>query len=155
MHIIYRGAGNDISFKQLSFSLHQLTISLPHSKQLRMGVPFSSEVKTAVDLATELAADLKSHATTALYALVFIAVIHTFLLGVFLIAIIGLLITVNPDLVEERKAFVTPGVKLLLMPLRGWKRLSTRQAQADSRQSPRMFRSEDSVHENEGPRRRR
>ncbi|KAF8848397.1 hypothetical protein BDZ45DRAFT_753868 [Acephala macrosclerotiorum] len=73
-----------------------------------MGVPFSQEVKTVVDLATDLATDLKSHATTALYALILISVIHTFLLALFLLAVIALLITVNPDLGEERNAFVTP-----------------------------------------------
>ncbi|CZR68966.1 uncharacterized protein PAC_18867 [Phialocephala subalpina] len=88
-----------------------------------MGVPFSQEVKTAVDVATDLATDLKSHATTALYALILISVIHTFLLAIFLLAIIALLITVNPDLVEERKAFVTPVVRWWLFPMRGWRGL--------------------------------
>lgn len=90
-----------------------------------MGIPFSHEVKTAVNLATDLATELKSHATTALYALIFISVIHTFLLAIFLLAVIALLVTVNPDLVEERKAFVTPVVRWLLLPMRGWSGLFT------------------------------
>ena len=38
--------------------------------------------------------------------------------------VLGLLITVNPDLTAERKAFVTPVVKFVLRPLRGWRGLS-------------------------------
>lgn len=82
----------------------------------KMGVPFSQEVKLAVDLAAEL----KSHATVALYAIVLVSMIHTILLSIFLIAVIALLITVNPDLAEERRAFVTPAVRWILFPLRGW-----------------------------------
>jgi uncharacterized RDD family membrane protein YckC len=62
-----------------------------------MAVPFSHEVKTAVDLA----AGLKD-------VVIWFCIIHAIFLGIFLIAVIGLLITVNPDLVEEWKALVTP-----------------------------------------------
>ncbi|KUJ10958.1 uncharacterized protein LY89DRAFT_739931 [Mollisia scopiformis] len=86
-----------------------------------MGVPFSQEVKTAVDLASDLATDLRSHATVVLYAVVIVSVIHTVLLSLFLLAVIGLIVSVNPDLAEERKAFVTPAVRWILFPLRGWK----------------------------------
>jgi hypothetical protein len=72
-----------------------------------MGMPFSSEVK---NIAAD-AASFKSHATTALYALVIITFIHTLLLFTFLL---GLLITGNPDLAEERNRFVTPAVKFVI-----------------------------------------
>lgn len=84
-----------------------------------MGIPYSQEVKAAVDLASEL----KGHATLAIYAVVVVSAIHTILLAVFLVAVIALLITVNPDLDEERKAFVTPVVRWMLLPLRGWNTL--------------------------------
>jgi len=119
-----------------------------------MGVLFSSEVKTAVDLATDLAAELRSHAITALYALIFIATIFTFLLNFFVLAVIGLLITINPDLAEERKAFVTPVVRFLFLPLRGWRGISAR-TRAEMREVAEMFRGEGVGNGDEGPKRRR
>jgi hypothetical protein len=98
-----------------------------------MGVPYSQEVKTAVDLAS----DLKSHATIAIYAIVVVSVIHTILLSIFLIAVLGLLITVNPDLAEERKAFVTPVLKWILLPIRGWQAVFGRSLETSARERRR------------------
>jgi hypothetical protein len=72
----------------------------------KMGVPYSQEVKTAVDLA----ADLK-------FAVTCFIIILTIFLSFIVVAVIALLITVNPDLVEERKALVTPVLKLGLWGL--------------------------------------
>jgi hypothetical protein len=83
-----------------------------------MGVPFSQEVRNAVDHAADLksaaiyftrtavdiAADLK-------FVVICFTIIHAISLGFILLAVIALLITVNPDLVEERKALVTPVLK--------------------------------------------
>jgi cadmium resistance protein CadD (predicted permease) len=71
-----------------------------------MGVPYSQEVKTAVDLA----ADLK-------FAVTCFIIILTIFLSFIVVAVIALLITVNQDLVEERKALVTPVLKLGLWGL--------------------------------------
>jgi hypothetical protein len=121
-----------------------------------MGMPFSSEVK---NIATD-AASFKSHATTALYALVIITFIHTILLCTFLL---GILITGNPDLAEERNRFVTPAVKsvvksaatCLLLVLRGWKMVSdaSRGLKRGIRRMKRRLESERSL--NESPRRPR
>lgn len=98
-----------------------------------MGVPYSQEVKTAVDLAS----DLKGHATIAIYAIVVVSVIHTFLLSIFLAAVLGLLITVNPDLAEERKAFVTPVLRWILLPARGWQAVLGKRSETSSRERRR------------------
>lgn len=118
-----------------------------------MGVPFSTEVKTAVDLAT----DLKSHATTALYTLVFIAVIAVFLFALFLLLLLALLISVNPDLAEERRAYVTPVVRCVIawlaLPVRAWGMKGLRGGEVMSEEPERE--SEERKSPGEGARRRR
>jgi hypothetical protein len=58
--------------------------------------------------------------TTKIVGLVLFSlqVITAVLLSLLLIAIIALIITVNPGLVEEREALVTPAIKMLVRPLK-------------------------------------
>jgi len=66
-----------------------------------MGAPYSKEVKAAVD-----------HAAEFKFAVIFVSIALTIFLCFITVAVIALLITVNPDLVEERKELVTPVLKL-------------------------------------------
>lgn len=99
-------------------STHQVSAITNFSK---MGVPVSQEIKTAVDLATKL----KPYAVSTLYTIITVCAINTILLSLLLLAIIGLIISVNLDLAEERKTIVTPFVRWWL-PMLGWrKRMGT------------------------------
>ncbi|KAE8445356.1 hypothetical protein EG329_013478 [Mollisiaceae sp. DMI_Dod_QoI] len=116
-----------------------------------MGVPFSQEIKTALDLA----ADLKPYAIYTLYTIIFITVLNTILLGVLVVAVIGLLISVNPDLAEERKTIVTPILKWWLLPMLGWRNVfakRTETAAGERRRGEGMMDGNESVR---GQRRRK
>lgn len=80
---------------------------------------FSKEVEgVAADIA-----GLKTNVTRGTIVIIIVLATQAFLLGVFLL---GLLITVNPDLAEERAALVTPVVKFLLRPIWHWRRRPVR-----------------------------
>ena len=72
-----------------------------------MGLPFLHEVQSASQHIDTIAPILR----IALWTVICVSVILLFLISV---AIIALLITVNPDLVEERKRFVTPVLRACL-----------------------------------------
>jgi hypothetical protein len=75
-----------------------------------MGVPFSHEVQRASHHIDSIAPLAK----IALITLTLASVIITILLVAILYALVALMITVNPDLVEERKRLVTPFFKAWL-----------------------------------------
>jgi hypothetical protein len=75
-----------------------------------MGVPFSHEVQKASQHIDHIAPTVK----IALWTIICVSVILSILIATLLIAVIALLITVNPDLVEERKMLVTPALRAWL-----------------------------------------
>jgi hypothetical protein len=74
-----------------------------------MGVPYSHEIQKASDHIDAIMPTVK----IALWILNFVSISLLILIGALFLAVIALLITVNPDLERERKALVTP-------VLRGW-----------------------------------
>src|SRR5450756_2119647 len=92
-----------------------------------MGVPFSHEVQKASEhidnIAPTVTAALRNidsivpYVKFALVASILASIVLSILIGTLLIAVIALLITVNPDLEEERKRLITPVLrKWLNMP---------------------------------------
>ncbi|PMD14132.1 hypothetical protein NA56DRAFT_755037 [Hyaloscypha hepaticicola] len=75
-----------------------------------MGVPFSHEIQRASEHIDATVPTVK----IALWTLTFVSISLLILIGALLLAVIGLLITVNPDLERERKALVTPVLRGLL-----------------------------------------
>ncbi|GAB1743692.1 hypothetical protein NU219Hw_g616t1 [Hortaea werneckii] len=87
-----------------------------------MGIPYSKEINQAFDQVAPLVAatlDVLQTSKNITYLLAAVQVLNAVLLLTAVIALLGLLITVNPDLADERRALVTPVVKHLaswLMP---------------------------------------
>ena len=79
-----------------------------------MGIPYSKQINTAFDEVTPLVAAgfrvLRTSRNISILLAV-IQVVNTLLLGIAVIGVLALLITVNPDLEEERRTLVTPTVK--------------------------------------------
>lgn len=79
-----------------------------------MGVPYSKQLDSAFDQVTPLVASgfrvLKTTRDIAILVAV-IQVLTCLLLGLVLLALLALLITVNPDLQSERQEIVTPTMK--------------------------------------------
>ncbi|KAI7267986.1 hypothetical protein KC345_g7772 [Hortaea werneckii] len=81
-----------------------------------MGIPYSKEINQAFDQVAPLVAatlDVLQTSKNISYLLAAVQVLNALLLLTAVFALLGLLITVNPDLAEERKALVTPVVKHL------------------------------------------
>jgi len=81
-----------------------------------MGIPYSKQINLAFDQVTPLVAHgFKVLQTTRniTYLLAAIQVITAVFLGLILIALLGLIITVSPDLEHERETLVTPLVRYL------------------------------------------
>jgi lysylphosphatidylglycerol synthetase-like protein (DUF2156 family) len=82
-----------------------------------MGIPYSRQINTAFDQVTPLVAQgfqvLETTKNIAIL-LAWIEVLTVVLLALILIALLALLVTMNPDLANEREAFVTPTLKALL-----------------------------------------
>ncbi|KAH6672319.1 hypothetical protein B0J14DRAFT_542632 [Halenospora varia] len=79
-----------------------------------MGIPYSKQINLAFDQVTPLvAAGFKVLQTTKniTFLLAAIQVLTALFLFLILITLLGLIITVSPDLEEERKTLVTPVVK--------------------------------------------
>ncbi|RMY78876.1 hypothetical protein D0863_00414 [Hortaea werneckii] len=87
-----------------------------------MGIPYSKEINQAFDQVAPLVAatlDVLQTSKNITYLLAAVQILNAVLLLVAVVSLLGLLITVNPDLAEERRALVTPVVKHLaswLMP---------------------------------------
>jgi hypothetical protein len=90
----------------------------------KMGVPFSHEVQKASEhidnIAPTVVTAIRNIDTTipyvkfALVANILASIIFSILIVTLLIAVIALLITVKPDLAEERKRLVTPVLRAWL-----------------------------------------
>ncbi len=81
-----------------------------------MGIPYSKQIHYAFDQVTPLVAYGFRVLETSRDIAVLMALIQAsmcMLLGLTLLALLALLITVNPDLEPERRAIVTPAVKWL------------------------------------------
>lgn len=81
-----------------------------------MGIPYSKQINLAFDQVTPLVAHgFKVLQTTRniTYILAAIQVLTAIFLGLILIALLGLIITVSPDLEQERETLVTPVVRYL------------------------------------------
>lgn len=75
-----------------------------------MGVPFSHEIQKASQHIDNLAPTIN----LALWTIIWVSIIISFLIGALLLAVTAVLITVNPDLAEERRLLVTPVLKAWL-----------------------------------------
>ncbi|PMD30798.1 hypothetical protein L207DRAFT_519908 [Hyaloscypha variabilis F] len=75
-----------------------------------MGMPFSREVQKA----SQHVENIAPYAVSALSAITWASIVLSFLIGALLLAVIALLITVNPDLEQERKLLVTPLLRVCL-----------------------------------------
>jgi hypothetical protein len=81
-----------------------------------MGIPYSKQINLAFDQVTPLVAHgFKVLQTTRniTYLLAAIQVLTAMFLGLILITLLGLIITVSPDLEHERQVLVTPTVRWL------------------------------------------
>ena len=82
-----------------------------------MGIPYSRQINTAFDQVTPLVAQgfqvLETTKNIAIL-LAYIQVLTVALLALIVTTLMALLVTMNPDLAEERRAFVTPTMKMLL-----------------------------------------
>ena len=79
-----------------------------------MGIPYSRQIHAAFDQVTPLVAagfDVLQTTKNISILLAAIQVITVVILALILLAMLGLLITMNPDLDAEREAVVTPVVK--------------------------------------------
>lgn len=75
-----------------------------------MGILFSHEIQNTSRHIDLIAPTFK----IALYTVICASVFLSLLISALLVTVVALLITVNPDLVEERKRFVTPTLRALL-----------------------------------------
>ena len=78
-----------------------------------MGVPYSQEIRAAVDQVTALVAAVQT-TKNIFILLAAVQVIKVVLLALILLVTLALLITVNPDLEDERAAVVTPVMKWII-----------------------------------------
>ncbi|KAK4208760.1 hypothetical protein QBC37DRAFT_248552, partial [Rhypophila decipiens] len=79
-----------------------------------MGIPYSKQINTAFDQVTPLVQTGFRVLDTIKNVSILVAVIqalNVLLLWLILLSLLGLLITVNPDLEAERQAVVTPVVE--------------------------------------------
>lgn len=79
-----------------------------------MGIPYSKQINNAFDEVTPLvAAGFRVLRTSRNISILLAAiqVVNTLLLSLAVIGVLALLITVNPDLDDERRTVVTPAVK--------------------------------------------
>jgi hypothetical protein len=84
---------------------------------VKMGIPYSKQINLAFDQVTPLvAAGFKVLQTTRniTYLLATIQVLTAVFLFLILLTLLGLIITVNPELEYERKVIVTPVVRWLV-----------------------------------------
>jgi len=82
-----------------------------------MGVPYSKEITLALNQVDPLVKQgIKVLDTTVKIAIVLgiCQLLVIVLLGLVLVALLAILVTMNPDLAKERQAFVTPVIKLII-----------------------------------------
>jgi hypothetical protein len=79
-----------------------------------MGIPYSKQINQAFDQVTPLVAEgfkVLEKTKNIAVLLLWLEILSTTILALLLVFLIALLITVNPDLEEERRTIVTPVVK--------------------------------------------
>lgn len=84
-----------------------------------MGIPFSKQINVAFDQVTPLVAagfEVLQTTKNITFLLAAIQILTVVFLGLILVALLGLIVTVSPDLEEERVALVTPAVRRII----GW-----------------------------------
>jgi hypothetical protein len=90
-----------------------------------MGIPYSKQINLAFDQVTPLvAAGFKVLQTTKniTFLLAAIQILTTFLLSLILLTLLGLIITVSPDLEYERQILVTPMIRWFANSAMQWGR---------------------------------
>ena len=83
-----------------------------------MGVPYSQEIRAAVDQVTALVAAVQT-TKNIFILLAAVQVIKVVLPALTLLVMLALLVTVNPDLEDERAAAVTPMMKWIIHRVSG------------------------------------
>jgi len=81
-----------------------------------MGIPYSKQINLAFDNVTPLVAagfEVLQRTKNITYLLAAIQVLTVIFLGLILITLLALIITVSPDLENERRILVTPVIKWL------------------------------------------
>ncbi|TVY26287.1 hypothetical protein LHYA1_G005793 [Lachnellula hyalina] len=81
-----------------------------------MGIPYSKQINLAFDNVTPLVAagfEVLQRTKNITYLLAAIQVLTAIFLGLILITLLALIITVSPDLENERRILVTPVIKWL------------------------------------------
>ena len=78
-----------------------------------MGLPYIQEIRAAVDKLTPLLAVIQT-TKNVFTLLAVIQAIKAIILALILLAMLALLVTMNPDLEDERAAVVTPAVKWII-----------------------------------------
>jgi heme/copper-type cytochrome/quinol oxidase subunit 2 len=81
-----------------------------------MGALYSREIHAAIDQLTSLVAAVQTTKNIFIF-LAAIQVIKVIILALISMAILALLVTMNPDLEDERAAVVTPAVKWIIRRL--------------------------------------
>lgn len=102
-----------------------------------MGVPYSQEIRTAVDQVAPLVAAVQT-TKNIFILLAAVQVIKVVLLALVLLAMLALLITVNPDLEGERAAAVTPIMKRIIHRLSGFFPATHSQKDLERRKADRI-----------------
>jgi len=90
-----------------------------------MGIPYSKQINLAFDQVTPLVAhgfNVLQTTRNITYILAAIQILTAVFLGLILITLLGLIITVSPDLEEERRTLVTPLVRYLANSAVQWVR---------------------------------
>ena len=83
-----------------------------------MGVPYSQEIRAAVNQVAPLVAAVQT-TKNIFILLAAVQIIKVVLLALILLAMLALLITVKPDLEDERAAAVTPVMKWIIHRVSG------------------------------------
>ena len=102
-----------------------------------MGVPYSQEIRTAVDQVAPLVAAVQT-TKNIFILLAAVQVIKVVLLALILLAMIALLITVNTDLEDERAAVVTPVMKWIINRLSSFSPAMHSQKDLERRKADRI-----------------
>ena len=87
-----------------------------------MGIPYSRQINTAFSQVQPLVAsgfEVLETTKNIAVALFVIQILSVILLSFILVALLGLLFTLNPDLEPERKAIVTPVMKWIASWIKG------------------------------------
>ena len=102
-----------------------------------MGVPYSQEVRAAVDQIASLVAAVQT-TKNIFILLAAVQVVRVVILTLILLAMLALLITMNPDLEGERAAAVTPAIKWIIHSLSSFFPIMHSQKDLERRKADRI-----------------